>query len=129
MNRRAFVFASLAASLVTGTARATNNLQVVYIGAQDCLPCRRWIATYKDNWLTSPEYGRVTWVEIEPPHLKEAYRERHWPDALRPMLAQVPDKSGTPRFLIVGDGRIVSNQVGVSKWLKTMAELKRLLGE
>ena len=45
------------------------------------------------------------------------------------MLAQVPRKSGTPRFLIVEDGRIVSNQFGVSKWLNTMAELKKLLGE
>jgi len=134
MNRRAFVFASLAASLVTGTARATGNpatgnLQVIYIGGQDCPPCRRWIATYKGRWLASPEYRQVTWVEVEPPHLKEAYRERHWPDALRPLLAQVPDKSGTPRFLIVTDGRIVSNEVGVSKWLRTMAELKKLLGE
>ena len=138
MNRRAFVFASLAASLanslVIGTAQATGNLatsglQVIYIGGQDCPPCRRWIATYKDGWLASPEYRQVTWVEVEPPHLKEAYQERHWPEALRPVLVQVPHRSGTPRFLIVEDGRIVSNQVGVSKWLKTMAELKKLLGE
>jgi hypothetical protein len=133
MNRRAFVFASLAASvapvLAMGTARATTNLQVIYVGGQDCPPCRRWNATYKDSWLASPDFGRVTWYEVEPPHLTEAYQVRHWPEALRPVLAQVPRKSGTPRFLIVEDGRIVSNQVGVSKWLKTMAELKTLLGE
>ena len=133
MNRRAFVFAGLAAStappLVTGTARATGALQVLYIGGADCLPCRNWSATYKDRWLASYEYRVVTWYEVEPPHLKEAYQERHWPEALRPVLAQVPRKSGTPRFLIAEDGRIVSNEFGVSKWLNTMAELKKLLGE
>ena len=128
MNRRAFVLAVLVASAGT-TARATSGLQVIYVGGKDCPPCRRWIATYKDSWLASPEYRHVAWVEVEPPHLKEAYQERHWPDALRPVLAQVPRKSGTPRFLIVADGRIVSNEVGVSRWLRTMAELKNLLGE
>ena len=43
------------------------------------------------------------------------------------MLAQVPSKSGTPRFLIVRDGRIVSNEFGVSKWENTLTELKHIL--
>jgi hypothetical protein len=128
MNRRAFVFASLVASVAT-KVHATGTLQVIYIGGQDCPPCRRWTATYKAGWLASAEYRRVTWYEVEPPHLEEAYRERHWPEALRPVLAQVPRKSGTPRFLIVEDGRIVSNEIGVSKWRNTMAELRKLLGE
>jgi hypothetical protein len=129
MNRRAFVFASLAASAAAGAARAAGGLQVIYIGSQDCPPCRRWSVTYKDRWLASPEYRQVTWYEVDPAHLTEAYRERHWPEALRPVLAQVPHRSGAPRFLIVSDGRIVSNEIGVSKWLNTMAELRKLLGE
>jgi hypothetical protein len=128
MNRRAFLFASLAVSAAS-TAHAAGAPQVIYVGGQDCPPCRRWSATYKDQWLASPEYRQVVWTEVEPPHLKEAYQERHWPAALQPVLAQVPRKSGTPRFLIVVDGRIVFNEFGVSKWLNTMAELKKLLGE
>ena len=129
MNRRAFVFASLAASAAAGTARATPNLQVIYVGGQDCPPCRRWAATYKERWLASAEYRQVTWYEIDPPRLREAFQERHWPAALWPVLGQVPQKWGVPRFLIVADGRIVSNEFGVSKWLKTTADLKKLLGE
>jgi hypothetical protein len=128
MNRRAFLFASLAAA-AAGPARGASELQVIYVGGQDCAPCERWTATYKDRWLASPEYGQVTWYEVAPPHLKEAYQERHWPQALRPVLAQVPYKSGTPRFLVVRDGRIVSNEMGVSQWLNTMVELRKLLGE
>lgn len=128
MNRRAFLFASLAVSAAS-TARAASHLQVIYVGGQDCPPCRRWSTTYKDKWLASPEYRQVVWYEIEPPLLREAYQEQHWPEALWSVLDQVPRRSGTPRFLIVADGRIVSNEMGVSKWLNTMAELKKLLGE
>jgi hypothetical protein len=129
MNRRAFVFASLAASLAAGTARARSTPLVMYVGGQDCPPCRRWTAAYKDRWFASPEYRQVSWYEVEPPHLREAYQERHWPEPLWPVLAQVPHKSGTPRFLIVVDRRIVSNEIGVSRWLRTMAELRTILGE
>jgi hypothetical protein len=127
MNRRAFVFAGLAASATPGRAHAAADLQVIYVGGQDCPPCRRWRTTYEAHWLASPEFRRVTWYEIEPRHLKEAYQERHWPEPLRPVLAQVPRKSGTPRFLIVKDGRIVSNEFGVSKWENTLIELKHIL--
>jgi hypothetical protein len=128
MNRRAFLFASVAASAAS-TAHAANEPQVIYVGGKDCGPCQRWRSTYHERWLASPEYRRVVWYEIEPLRLREAYLEEHWPEALWSVLDQVPRRSGTPRFLIVRDGRIVSNEIGVSKWLNTMAELRRLLGE
>ena len=71
---------------------------------------------------------RVAWIEVDPPKLKEAYQERYWPGDLKPILDQVPRKSGTPRFLIVKDGKIVSNEFGTSKWLATLADLKKILG-
>jgi hypothetical protein len=134
MNRRAFLFASLAAFGVdkvatSGAAQAASGLQVIYVGGWDCPPCRHWRTAYEAKWLASPEFKRVTWTEVEAPRLKEAYRERYWPGELRAVLEQLPKKSGTPRFLIVKDGRVVSNQFGGSKWLNTMADLRKLLGE
>ena len=49
------------------------------------------------------------------------------PGSLKAVLDQIPRKGGTPRFLIVQDGRIVSNEFGVSNWLATMASLRKLL--
>jgi hypothetical protein len=129
MNRRAFLFASFAASMAIGGARAATSLQVIYIGGLDCPPCQRWRAAYEAKWLASPEYKRVGWIEVESPKLREAYQERYWPGELRAVLGQLPKKSGTPRFLIVKDGTVVSNQFGGSKWLNTMADLRKLLGE
>jgi hypothetical protein len=131
MNRRAFLFASLAASSVLAgmpsAARAIPDLLVIYIGGQDCGACQRWRADAHPRWLASSEFQKVSYFEIEPITLKHAYEARSWPRALRPVLAQVPSKSGTPRFLIVQDGRIVSNQLGLSAWAGTLADLRQIV--
>jgi hypothetical protein len=131
MNRRGFLFASLAASPALsgalGTARAASEIQVIYIGGQDCPPCQRWRTNAHPRWLASSEFQKVSYFEIEPVNLRNAYDERSWPRGLRAVLAQVPRKSGTPRFLIVQDGRIVSNQLGLSAWANTLTDLKQYL--
>lgn len=127
MNRRAFLFASLAASTAFGAANAASDVKVIYIGGEDCPPCHRWTKAYKAKWLASPEFSRVTWIEIDSPRFREVYQARFWPGDLKPILDQIPRKTGAPRFLIVQDGRIVSNQFGSSKWETTLTDLKILL--
>ena len=129
MNRRAFVFASLVAAAMPGAVQAASDLKVIYVGGWDCPPCTQWKNTRKAGWLASPEYSRVTWIEVESPRLKEAYQERYWPGDLKPILDQLPRKSGTPRFLIVRDGQVVANEFGASKWAVIMTDLKKHLGE
>ncbi|MBV8193308.1 MAG: hypothetical protein JOY64_29115 [Alphaproteobacteria bacterium] len=134
MIRRAFLLAALLAStsLVPAQfvpAQAASDLQVIYVGGWDCPPCAVWKKTQKARWLASPEFQQVRWIEIESPRLRDAYQERYWPLEVKPLLAKLPRKSGTPRFLIVRDGEIVSNQFGVPGWSTTMADLKKLLGE
>lgn len=127
MDRRALLFTGLAAAVAAPAAYGAADIKVVYIGGWDCPPCTTWKNTYKAGWLASPEYRRVTWYEVDPPKLKEAYQERHWPAELKPVLDQLPRKSGTPRFLIVRDGRVVANEFGASKWANVMTELRKVL--
>ncbi len=129
MNRRAFLIASLLASTALAPARAASDLTVIYVGGWDCPPCIQWKNTQKAGWLASAEFHKVTWVEVESPKLKEAYQARFWPGDLKPVLDQLPRKSGTPRFLIVKDGKVVSNVFGTGQWATTMADLRKLLGE
>jgi hypothetical protein len=129
MIRRALVFASLIAATIPFAAHAASDLKVVYVGGWDCPPCTQWKNTRKAAWLASPEFSQVTWIEIEAPRLKEAYQQRYWPGDLKPILDQLPRKSGTPRFLIVRNGQVIANEFGGSKWGGIMAELKKLLGE
>jgi hypothetical protein len=133
MNRRALLVAALlVSSLAPATfvsARAASDLEVIYVGGWDCPPCAVWKKTRKAAWLASPQYRNVTWFEIESPRLRDAYQERYWPLELKPLLAKLPRKAGTPRFLIVRGTEILSNQFGVPRWDATMADLKKLLGE
>ena len=129
MNRRAFLIAGLLASTSLASARAASDLTVIYVGGWDCPPCTQWKKTQKARWLGSPEFSKVTWVEVESPKLKDAYQERYWPADLRPVLAQLPRKAVTPRFLIVSDGKVVSNEFGSGRWSAILADLRKLLGE
>ena len=127
LKRRTFVVSGVVGSSLQLPARAAPALTVIYVGGWDCQPCTNWKNKYKANWLASSECKQVTWIEIEAPKLKEAYQERFWPGDLRPILDQLPRKSGTPRFLVVRDGKIIANEVGGNQWPKILAELKTQL--
>jgi hypothetical protein len=129
MIRRAPFIAGLIAMASFTAARAVSRLEVVYVGGWDCPPCRQWKKAERPRWLASPEFHKVTWIEVEAPRLKEAYEEQYWPLELKPLLAGLPTKSGTPRFLIIKDGKVVSNEFGSGRWTATMSELRKLLGE
>ncbi len=44
------------------------------------------------------------------------------------MWEQIPEKNGTPRFLIVSKGKVVFNAAGADQWDRTLRALKNVLG-
>ena len=129
LSRRSLLAAAgLAGAATALPAAADGALKVVYVGGWDCEPCTTWKKRYKAQWLASPEFARVTWVEVESPKLKEAYQERYWPEDLRPVLGALPKRSGTPRFLVVRDGRVIANEFGVSTWTSILDVVKKQTG-
>lgn len=128
MNRRDFLFGGLALAGLSGQALAASpDVHIVYVGGWDCPYCTSWKNQYKAEWVASPQFRHVRWTEIDVPHLREAYKERYWQGDLAPILAQLPRKSGTPRFLVVSDGKVVSNEFGVSKWEHSLAVIRKLV--
>lgn len=101
---------------------------MIYVGGQDCSFCTLWRNKYEAAFRASPEFRRVSWIEIDPPHLREAYQPRYWQGGLRDVLEQLPRKSATPRFLVVQNGEVVVNQAGVNRWPAVMHQLREILG-
>jgi hypothetical protein len=130
ISRRTVIVAAvgLAGSAALSPASAAPSIKVVYVGGWDCPYCTEWKNKYKAAWLASPEYKKVAYVEVDPPKLREAYQQRYWPGDLEPILEQIPRKSGTPRWLIVKDGKLVANEFGVSKWSKIVDDIRKLVG-
>ena len=44
------------------------------------------------------------------------------------MLGALPKRSGTPRFLVVRDGRVIANEFGVSAWTRILDVVKKQTG-
>lgn len=125
MKRRPLIVAALAALAPSG-ARAAGDIQLVYIGARDCSWCTLWMRDEKPRLVASPAFRRLTYVEIEPRRIRDAYNSRYWPAQLVPALQALPLKDGTPRFLILRDGTLVANHLG--GWENVMPQLRRLTG-
>ena len=131
MKRRAFLFAALVGGVAVSAdppARANTDMAMIYVGGHDCTYCTLWRNKYEAAWRASPEFRRIAWIEIDPPHLRDAYQPRYWQGDLRDVLDQLPRKSATPRFLVVRDGRVIVNQAGVYRWPAVMDRLREILG-
>lgn len=97
---------------------------VVTIGAWDCPYCVQWTNTFKQSWIESSEFKKVRYLTVDSPSIKQAYNEKYWPDELKPYLKQL-HSTGTPRFLVIKGGKIVSNQFGTSGWEPTLAAVRK----
>ena len=127
MNRRAFLLGSTMLTAVL-PAEAAAGVMFVYVGGWDCPYCTVWKNEEKAKFLASEVGRRVRMVEIDAPLLKQAYQERYWPEEVRPVLAQVPHKSGTPRFLVVKNGKLVANAFGNNEWSRAVEAMRKALG-
>jgi hypothetical protein len=126
MQRRLFLLAGLLSSTVLSTGFADQALTLIYVGGWDCPPCIGWKKNSKAGWLASPERAKINYIEIEAPKLKEVYQDRYWPAELRPVRDQLKDKWGTPRFLLVRDGKLLASEWGRGEWDRTFAKIRAL---
>src|SRR5882757_9024049 len=126
MNRRLMLAAVLLAFTPLIPAVAQSPIVVVNVHAWDCPPCIQWHNTYKNAWISSREFRQVRYVEIDSPTIRQAYLPKYWPEFLLPVLQQTGGQ-GVPRYLIVKDGKIVSDQYGVDHWEHTLGDLRKVL--
>ena len=110
-NRKFVLSAGLLAILmyeISSTSAAAANM-VVYISARDCVPCARFDATYLGRFTAAMQAKGYTVRRVTVAHLNDIRDQSYWPSDLKPLLAQFRNKGGTPRFLVVHDGRVIEN--------------------
>src|SRR5262245_49215746 len=75
--------ATTVAALLLGhaspSARATD-LTLVYVGAEDCAPCRAWQNGDGATFRQSDEFTRITYVEVKALHLHDVLKDENWPE-------------------------------------------------
>jgi len=110
-NRKFVLIAGLLAIVmyvISSTTAAAANM-VVYISAHDCVPCANFDANYLGRFTAAMQAKGYAVRRVVVAHLNNIRDPNEWPSDLKPLLAQFGNKGGTPRFLVVHNGRVIEN--------------------
>ena len=122
----AFVASSGVSPLANLLAKKPERLVLVYVGADDCAPCRTWQRDQAPT-LRSPIFARLIYREVKSPRLLDVMKDDYWPDDLRPLQTQLGPDAGVPLWLVIADGAIVGRGRGASEWNRTILPILQSL--
>ncbi len=100
----------------SSSQRLPASVLLLYVGAEDCAPCRAWQAEDGAAFRNSKDFARLTYREVKSPHLLTVMSDDNWPDDVRAYRDQVHRDDGVPLWLVVADQVVVQKQSGFSQW-------------
>jgi hypothetical protein len=95
---------------------ARRDITLLYVGADDCAPCRAWQREDGPTFRSSSEFARVTYREVKSPSILDVLKDEYWPDDLRRYRERIGRGAGVPLWLVVANGEIVEQGFGASHW-------------
>jgi hypothetical protein len=119
MDRRLFLISAAGAVLGGAPAIADalrKDVFILGIMARDCDVCREWNAYERATLERLCREARVRFREVEVTRFSDIREAAAWPFDLKPVLAKIPYSDGTPRFLVVHEGRIIQHTVGLTQY-------------
>ena len=107
-------------------AKKPERLMLVYVGADDCAPCRTW---QRDQapMLQSPAFARLVYREVKSPSVLYLLKDEYWPEDLRSLRGRLDPGAGVPLWLVIADDAIVGRAHGASQWEATILPKLRAL--
>jgi hypothetical protein len=106
----------------------TADVTVIYVGADDCAPCRTWRRESWPKFRASGEFVRVAYREVTSPKLFDLLQDEHWPPELRDYRGKLDRTAGVPLWLVVASDEVVLEARGVRQWEeKALPAIKRLV--
>ena len=98
------------------TPERATDLMLIYLGAEDCAPCRVWQNGDGADFRKSAEFARISYREVKSPHLHDVLRDEHWPEEIRVYRNHLKRSDGVPLWLIVSGNDVVAQHFGTAVW-------------
>ncbi len=95
--------------------RATY-LMLIYVGADDCAPCRAWQRDDEPLFRRSNDFAKLNYREVKSARLRELLDDRYWPEDIRAYRNLLKRSNGVPLWLIITDDATVSRHHGAAAW-------------
>lgn len=112
----AAVMAALQAARDPPSTARNERLTLIYVGADDCAPCRVWQNGDGAKFRQSAEFSRIAYVEVKSPKLHDVLKDEHWPEAIRDYRAALKRSDGVPLWMVVSDGKVIAQHFGPAAW-------------
>jgi hypothetical protein len=105
-----------------------DSVTLVYVGADDCAPCRNWERDAEPAFRTSPLFSRITYRVVKSHSLLSVLSDDNWPVDLRPFRDQLGPQAGVPLWFVIADGRLLTLAFGETQWRESVVpRMKTLL--
>ena len=92
------------------------DVMLIYVGAQDCAPCRAWQNRERAAFLASAESAHITYREVKSPHLEDILTDENWPEDIRDYRKSIRQSDGVPLWLVVSERIVVERHFGITAW-------------
>lgn len=114
----ALTIAAIAATGWASHARRAGDSQIMllYVGAEDCAPCRAWQNGEGAAFLASADFPRITYREVKSRHLRDVLKDENWPEEIRSFRGSLRRSDGVPLWLVVSNNEIVEQRFGAAAW-------------
>jgi hypothetical protein len=111
----AAIVASLLVAHAPPPVRAAN-LKLIYVGAEDCAPCRAWQRGEGAAFRKSADFTRLTYLEVKSTHLRDVLKDENWPEPIRSYRRHLKRSDGVPLWLVLSNDDVVAQRFGAVAW-------------
>jgi hypothetical protein len=102
------------------TPARSSRVTLLYVGASDCAPCRKWQQGDGTRFLQSADFAHLTYREVKSPSLLDVLNDENWPEDLRKYRERLGRGSAVPLWLLIRGDDVVAEGIGESQWRDTI---------
>lgn len=100
----------------TPSPAQAGPVTLIYVGAEDCAPCRVWQNGDGAQFRQTAEFARIGYVEVKSPVLHDILKDEYWPEPVRGYRDLLKRSDGVPLWLVVSDGKVIEQRFGPTAW-------------